>query len=128
MAAIGTKQVRYHEKNVKNAFYIFHFKVKNYNLNVTEIRDSDFKNDFSGIFNFTVGILLAILFEKNQNYFQEYPGPSQRVKKTLKVEKQSVSLKENGIQLNLTVIDTPGFGDSVRISPSVLGRPSSTKP
>ena len=38
------------------------------------------------------------------------------MKKTLKVEKQSVSLKENGIQLNLTVIDTPGFGDSVRIS------------
>ena len=49
----------------------------------------------------------------NKIYLQEYPGPSQRVKKTLKVEKQSVSLKENGIQLNLTVIDTPGFGDSV---------------
>merc|ERR1712226_963662 len=46
-------------------------------------------------------------------YSAEYPGPSQRVKKTLKVEKQSVGLKENGIQLNLTVIDTPGFGDSV---------------
>ena len=32
-------------------------QVKNYNLNVTEIRDSDFKNAFSEIFNFTVGIL-----------------------------------------------------------------------
>ena len=32
-------------------------KVKNYNLNVTEVRDSDFKNAFPGIFNFTVGIL-----------------------------------------------------------------------
>ena len=32
-------------------------KVKNYNLNVTEILDSDFKNAFPGIFNFTVGIL-----------------------------------------------------------------------
>ena len=32
-------------------------KVKNYNLNVTEIPDSDFKNAFPGIFNFTVGIL-----------------------------------------------------------------------
>ena len=29
----------------------------NYNLNVTEVRDSDFKNAFPGIFNFTVGIL-----------------------------------------------------------------------
>ena len=32
-------------------------KVKNYNLNVTEVLDSDFKNTFPGIFNFTVGIL-----------------------------------------------------------------------
>ena len=32
-------------------------KVKNYNLNITEVRDSDFKNAFRGIFNFTVGIL-----------------------------------------------------------------------
>ena len=32
-------------------------KIKNYNLNVTEVRDSDFKNDLPGIFNFTVGIL-----------------------------------------------------------------------
>ena len=31
--------------------------MKNYNLNVTEVRDPDFKNAFSGIFNFTVGIL-----------------------------------------------------------------------
>ena len=33
-------------------------KVKNYNLNVTKVRDSDFKIAFPGIFNFTVGILL----------------------------------------------------------------------
>ena len=37
------------------------FKVKNYNLNVTEVRDSDFKNAFPGIFNFTVGILKCLL-------------------------------------------------------------------
>ena len=60
----------------KNTFYIFHnffmvayllspdrchwwiAKVKKYNLNVTEFRDSDFKNAFPGIFNFTVGILV----------------------------------------------------------------------
>ena len=32
-------------------------KVKNYKLNVTEVRHSDFKNAFHGIFNFTVGNL-----------------------------------------------------------------------
>ena len=40
-------------KNIKRVLA----KVKNYNLNVTEVRDSDFKNAFPGIFNFTVGIL-----------------------------------------------------------------------
>ena len=76
MAAIGTQQVRYHEQIVNNTFDIFHnfimitdllspnrchwwmAKVKNYNLNVTEILDSGFKNAFLGIFNFTVGILI----------------------------------------------------------------------
>ena len=56
-SAVGTQQVRYHEKNVKN---IKDVQVKNYNLNVTEIRDSDFKNAFSGVFNFTVGILVVV--------------------------------------------------------------------
>ena len=36
--------------------------VKNYNLNVTEVRDSDFKNAFQGIFNFTVGILVPLAY------------------------------------------------------------------
>ena len=44
------------KKNVKN---IKSVKVKNYNLNLTEIRDSDFKNAFPGTVNFTVGILFG---------------------------------------------------------------------
>ena len=60
VAAVGTQQVRHHEKIVKNikSVLVQIPKVKNYNLNVTEIRDSDFKNAFRGIFNFTVGILV----------------------------------------------------------------------
>ena len=33
--------------------------VKNYNLNITEVLVLDFKNTFSRIFNFAVGILLV---------------------------------------------------------------------
>ena len=47
-------------KNIKSVCQIF-FLVKNFNLNVTEVQDSDFKNAFHGIFNFTVGILGIIL-------------------------------------------------------------------
>ena len=51
-------------KNVKNTFFsqplplVDKAQVKNYNLNVTEVWGSDFKNAFPGIFNFTVGILV----------------------------------------------------------------------
>jgi len=31
----------------------------------------------------------------------------------LQVDKTQVALKENGVQLRLTVVDTPGFGDAV---------------
>merc|ERR1711860_265989 len=46
-------------------------------------------------------------------YSAEYPGPSNRIQKTVKVDKTNVTLKENGVQLRLTVVDTPGFGDAV---------------
>ena len=36
-------------------------QIKNYNLNVAEIWDSDFKNTLPGIVNFTVGILMIQL-------------------------------------------------------------------
>ena len=76
LAAVGTGQVRNHEKIVKNrkgVFRIFFMvadllspnrcnwqiaKIKNYNLNVTEVQDPDFPMLFPGIFNFTVGILI----------------------------------------------------------------------
>ncbi|XP_078035009.1 septin 7-like protein pnut isoform X6 [Augochlora pura] len=46
-------------------------------------------------------------------YSAEYPGPSLRIKKTVAVETSKVLLKENGVNLTLTVVDTPGFGDAV---------------
>ena len=36
-------------------------------MNVTEVRDSDFKNAFPGIFNFTVGILVHVTCMSTQN-------------------------------------------------------------
>ncbi|XP_022242263.1 septin-7-like isoform X2 [Limulus polyphemus] len=46
-------------------------------------------------------------------YSNEYPGPSQRIKKTVQVETNKVFLRENGVNLTLTIVDTPGFGDAV---------------
>ncbi|PRD28754.1 UNVERIFIED_CONTAM: Septin-7 [Trichonephila clavipes] len=46
-------------------------------------------------------------------YSNEYPGPSLRPKKTTQVETTKVLLKENGVNLQLAVVDTPGFGDAV---------------
>lgn len=46
-------------------------------------------------------------------YSEDYPGPSHRVKKTVQVETSKVLLKEKGVNLILTIVDTPGFGDAV---------------
>ncbi|XP_061101374.1 septin 7b [Conger conger] len=46
-------------------------------------------------------------------YSPEYPGPSHRIKKTVQVEQSKVLVKEGGVQLFLTIVDTPGFGDAV---------------
>ncbi|KAK3919227.1 Protein peanut [Frankliniella fusca] len=46
-------------------------------------------------------------------YSNEHPGPSLRVKKTVAVETSKCLLKENNVNLSLTVVDTPGFGDAV---------------
>ncbi|XP_048402805.1 septin-7-like [Stegostoma tigrinum] len=46
-------------------------------------------------------------------YSKEYPGPSLRIKKTIQVEQVKVLVKEGGVQLTLTIVDTPGFGDAV---------------
>ncbi|KAG7239752.1 hypothetical protein INR49_028406, partial [Caranx melampygus] len=53
-------------------------------------------------------------------YSAEYPGPSHRIKKDCTassapgaVEQSKVLIKEGGVQLLLTIVDTPGFGDAV---------------
>ena len=38
---------------------------------------------------------------------------TERTEKTVRVEAQQVRLEEGGINLNLTLVDTPGFGDLV---------------
>ncbi|XP_065316455.1 protein peanut-like isoform X2 [Gordionus sp. m RMFG-2023] len=49
-------------------------------------------------------------------YSEDFPGPSHRIKKTVEVETSKQVLVENGVQLSLTIVDTPGFGDSVNNS------------
>jgi len=46
-------------------------------------------------------------------YSQQVPGPSARIKKTVQVETNKALLKESGVNLTLTIVDTPGFGDAV---------------
>ena len=47
-------------------------------------------------------------------YSEAHPGPSLRLKKTVQVETSKVLLREGaGVNLTLTIVDTPGFGDAV---------------
>ena len=42
-------------------------------------------------------------------YSDQYPGPSQRLKKTVDIDTHKVLLKESGVNLTLTIVDTPGM-------------------
>lgn len=57
--------------------------------------------------------LINSLFLTDVYNSADYPGPTQRLKKTVAVETTKVLVKENGVNLLLTVVDTPGFGDAV---------------
>jgi len=46
-------------------------------------------------------------------YGQDFPSTIHRKKKTLSIDSSTVFLKEKGVQLRLTIVDTPGFGDAV---------------
>ncbi len=46
-------------------------------------------------------------------YGQDFPSTVHRKKKTVSIDSSSIILKEKGVQLRLTIVDTPGFGDSV---------------
>ena len=38
---------------------------------------------------------------------------AERIEKTIEIEKKSMEIEEKGVKLRLTIVDTPGFNDSV---------------
>ena len=38
---------------------------------------------------------------------------SERIEQTVQLETSTVEIEEKGVRLRLTVVDTPGFGDSI---------------
>lgn len=41
------------------------------------------------------------------------PSVSERLERTTQIEKKQMEIEERGVKLRLTIVDTPGFGDSV---------------
>ena len=46
-------------------------------------------------------------------YNQEFPGTNKRKKKTVSVDSTTVLLTEKGVNLRLTIVDTPGYGENI---------------
>lgn len=49
----------------------------------------------------------------NDIYSEQYPGPSQRISKTTSIESSTIMMCENSVNLMLTIVDTPGFGEAL---------------
>lgn len=41
------------------------------------------------------------------------PSVAERLERTTQIEKKQMEIEERGVKLRLTVVDTPGFGDSM---------------
>lgn len=46
------------------------------------------------------------------------PDANERITKTTTIEKKTMEIEEKGVKLRLTIVDTPGFGDSVNCEES----------
>eukprot|EP00117_Sycon_ciliatum_P037014 scpid80338/ scgid27768/ Septin-2; Vascular endothelial cell specific protein 11 len=44
---------------------------------------------------------------------REIPKAAERIEKTVEISTSTLDIEENGVRLRLTIVDTPGFGDSV---------------
>ncbi|CAB4039491.1 septin-2-like isoform X2 [Paramuricea clavata] len=57
--------------------------------------------------------LINSLFLTDLYSDRDIPPVSERLKKTVDIESSTVEIEERGVKLKLTVVDTPGFGDSL---------------
>lgn len=46
------------------------------------------------------------------------PSVSERLERTTQIEKKQMEIEERGVKLRLTIVDTPGFGDSINCEES----------
>lgn len=60
--------------------------------------------------------LINSLFLTDLYAGRNFPTAKDRIKSTLKIDTSSVEIEERGVRLKLTVVDTPGFGDSLDCS------------
>ena len=57
--------------------------------------------------------LIDSLFLTDLYSARQVPPAKDRIKSTLSIETSAVEIEERGVKLKLTVVDTPGFGDSL---------------
>lgn len=46
------------------------------------------------------------------------PNAAEKLERTTRIEKKSMEIEEKGVRLRLTIVDTPGFGDSTNCEES----------
>ncbi|XP_066261458.1 septin-2 isoform X1 [Euwallacea similis] len=62
--------------------------------------------------------MINSLFLEDLYKNRKVPDVSERIHRTTSIEKKTMEIEERGVRVRLTVIDTPGFGDSVNCEDS----------
>ncbi|KAK2178679.1 hypothetical protein NP493_531g03029 [Ridgeia piscesae] len=58
--------------------------------------------------------LVNSIFLTNLYPNRKVPDAADKIEQTLSIETSTVEIEERGVKLRLTVVDTPGFGDSIK--------------
>lgn len=57
--------------------------------------------------------LINSLFMNDLYKNRAIPSVEERLERTTQIEKKQMEIEERGVKLRLTIVDTPGFGDSI---------------
>lgn len=62
--------------------------------------------------------LINSLFLGDLYQNRNVPNAAERMQRTTQIEKKTMDIEERGVRLRLTIVDTPGFGDSINCDES----------
>lgn len=124
----GPRLLVFDESGIRNRRARILFQVDRNYIGFASLPDQVHRKSVKRGFDFTLMVvgesglgkstLINSLFLGDLYKNRRVPDANERISKTTTVEKKTMEIEEKGVKLRLTIVDTPGFGDSVNCEDS----------